>query len=127
MFVFGIFSWWYGAGWRGRALRLREGITGTMDYFSIDLLIGTLFAPFRQISAGKTTGSLDVQLHAFFDRLISRCIGAVMRIFMVVVGTIAIILHAVIGGLFLVTWAVIPLLPVIGVMLFVVGWIPWKF
>jgi hypothetical protein len=98
-----------------------------MDYFSIDLLIGTLFAPFRQISAGKTTGSLDVQLHAFFDRLISRCIGAVMRIFMVVVGTIAIILHAVIGGLFLVTWAVIPLLPVIGVMLFVVGWIPWKF
>ena len=126
MFVLGILSWWYGAGWRQRAVRLREHLAATEDYFSIDLLLRTLFSPFRQISAGKVKGSLSVQMHAFFDRLISRMIGGMVRLFMVVVGSVAIGLYAVIGAALLVAWAAVPLLPIVGVWLFLTGWIPWS-
>lgn len=125
MFIMGLLSWWYGAGWRGRWGSLREKLISATDYFSIDLLLKTFFSPFRQISAGKVGGSLNVQMHAFFDRLISRAIGACVRLVMIVAGLVAIILYAVIGTAFLVLWAVVPLLPIIGAILAVTGWIPW--
>jgi len=126
MFILGVVSWWYGAGWRQRITFLRARLTGVMDFFSIDLLLRTLFAPFRQISAGNVQGPIAVQMRAFFDQLISRSIGAVVRTFMIIIGCLAIILYAVIGGLLIVAWAFIPLLPIIAVILFSVRWIPWS-
>jgi len=126
MFVLDVLSWWYGAGWRGRAAKLKEQLAATEDYFSVDLLIKTLFSPFRQISAGKVQGPLGVQMRAFFDRLISRAIGGVVRSFMVVVGTVALALNTILGVVFLLVWAVVPLLPLVGLYLFVIGWMPWK-
>jgi hypothetical protein len=126
MFIVGILSWWYGSGWRQRAARLGERLAGTMDYFSIDLLLKTLFSPFRQISAGKVQGPLGVQMRAFLDRLISRIIGALIRFTMIIVGSLAILLRIIIGAVGLVLWAVVPLLPIAGVVLFLTGWIPWS-
>lgn len=126
MFVVGILSWWYSAGWRQRLTMLQERLARTIDYFSIDLLLRTLFSPFRQISAGRVDGPLGVKLHAFFDRLISRAIGAMVRSFMIVMGVFAIVLHGLIGTVALIVWAIIPLLPAIGLVLFIVGWVPWS-
>jgi len=126
MFIVGILGWWYGQGWGQRALRLRERLMSTLDYFSIDLLLRTFFSPFRQISAGKVRGPLGVQLRAFVDRLVSRAIGAMIRFTMIIIGSLAIILHAIIGTLILVLWGVVPLLPVIGLIFFVSGWVPWS-
>ena len=126
MFILGILSWWYGAGWRQRVTMLREKIASTMDYFSIDLLAKTLFSPFRQISAGKVQGPLGVQMRAFADRLISRVIGGMIRSFMIVIGAAAILLYSIIGCVFVVLWAVVPLLPIVGIVLFVSGWVPWS-
>jgi hypothetical protein len=126
MFVVGILSWWYSAGWRQRLTMLKERLATTVDYFSIDLLAGTLFSPFRQISAGKVNGPLGVKLHAFFDRLISRMIGAMVRSVMIIVGIGAIFLHSLIGVITLIVWAVIPLFPLIGIVLFSIGWVPWS-
>lgn len=125
MVLLGLLSWWYTTGWKQQAIGLREKIASTMDFFSIDLLLRTLFSPFRQISAGRVDGSLSVQMHAFFDRLISRLIGGMVRSFMIVFGSIAIALHAITGVALLVAWAFIPLLPVVGVILMSSGWIPW--
>lgn len=126
MFVVGILSWWYGAGWRQRFTILKERLATTMDYFSIDLLARTLFSPFRQISAGKVNGPLSVKMHAFFDRLISRAIGAMVRSFMIIFGIGAITIHSVIGVATLVMWAIVPIFPLIGILLFISGWIPWS-
>jgi hypothetical protein len=126
MFVVGILSWWYSAGWRQRLTMLQERLARTVDYFSIDLLLRTLFSPFRQISAGRVDGPLGVKLHAFFDRLISRAIGAMVRSFMIVMGVFAIVLHGLIGTVALIVWAIVPLLPAIGLVLFIVGWVPWS-
>lgn len=126
MFIAGMLSWWYKDGWRHRISRLGDKLASTMDYFSIDLLLKTFFSPFRQISAGKVRGPLGVQMRAFFDRLISRVIGAMIRFIMIIVGSLAIMLHAVIGLIGVVLWAFIPVLPIIGIILFVAGWMPWK-
>jgi hypothetical protein len=126
MFIVGILGWWYGQGWRQRAVRLGERLASTADYFSIDLLARTLFSPYRQISAGKVRGPLGVQLRAFFDRLVSRLIGAMIRLTMIVVGAVALVLYAFVGVALLAAWAVVPLGPVLGIVLFVVGWTPWS-
>lgn len=128
MFIVGMLSWWYGAGWKARTLIVRERIEGTMDFFSIDVLLRTLFSPYRQISAGKVDGSIGVLWRAFVDRTISRLIGFILRIVIVVVGSFAVVLQALIGALLLVLWVFIPLLPVIGFVLFISGWTPivWK-
>lgn len=125
MVIIGMLSWWYTTGWRQRVSLLREKLASTVDYFSIDLLLRTLFSPYRQISAGKVTGPLGVQMRAFFDRLISRMIGAMIRLFMIIVGIVAIMLHVIIGTIMVACWAVVPFAPIIGVVLFMTGWIPW--
>lgn len=125
MLLWAFLSWWYGDGWLQRALLVRERLVSTLDYFSIDLLLKTLFSPFRQISAGKVRGGIDVQVRAFFDRLISRIIGSIVRLIFIVVGSVWFMVVAIIGGIVLVAWAFVPLLPVVGIMLAVSGWTPW--
>ncbi len=126
MFIVGILSWWYGAGWKQRFTVLRERISSTADYFSIDLLLRTLFSPYRQISAGRVQGSLNIQMRAFFDRLLSRVIGAIVRSMMIVIGVAGILFYSVIGFILVVLWGVVPLVPVAGIALYIMGWIPWK-
>lgn len=125
MVFLGLLSWWYTTGWKQQALRLREKIASTMDFFSIDLLLRTLFSPFRQISAGHVDGPVNVQMRAFFDRLVSRLIGGMVRSFMIIFGSITIALHAISGAALLLAWAFIPFLPIAGIILMGSGWIPW--
>lgn len=126
MFIVGMLSWWYGAGWRQRLLAAREHIATTYDYFSIDLLLRTLFSPFRQISAGSVRGPLGVQMRAWFDRLISRTIGFIVRVLTIVIGSVTIALAGVLHVLGLLAWAVLPALPLVGLVLFLTGWMPWQ-
>lgn len=124
MFIVGILTWWYGSGLLMRIAIVRERIGSTMDYFSIDLLIVTLFSPFRQISAGGVTGSLGIKWRAFVDRLVSRIIGAIARLILIIVGSVGIILTIIIGFIAIVGWAIVPLLPIIGVIVSIIGWVP---
>lgn len=124
MFIVGLLSWWYGNGWMSEAQRVRERIASAADYFSISLLVRTLFSPFRQISAGRVDGPIGVRWRAFVDKIISRCIGALVRTCMIVVGIGWITLVAIIGGITLTLWLVVPALPIIGIVMAIVGWVP---
>lgn len=124
MLVVGILEWWYTAGWRRMIHDRLEGLHATADYFSIALLAKTLFAPFRQISADGVRGPLGVQVRAFVDKLISRCIGAIMRTIMIVLGVLAIILQVLSSIVGIILWAFIPLLPFIGAVVAFLGWAP---
>jgi hypothetical protein len=124
MFLVGILSWWYGNGWMSRVQIIKERLASSADFFSVGLLITTLFAPFRQISAGKVGGSISVQLRAFTDRLISRFVGAFVRIFMIIFGLVIMFFQAIFGILVIVIWPIIPLFIVIGLVMMVIGWVP---
>lgn len=126
MVIVGVLIWWYSAGWFGCILRVRDKLMGVYDYFSIDLLIRTLFSPFRQISAGRVDGPIGAQLRAFFDRLLSRIIGACVRLMTVVIGACALVVTLVWGVVKIVAWLVVPLLPVVGLCMMLIGWLPWR-
>jgi len=125
MFIVGMFSWWYGAGWKRCVTSVRERIASLYDYFSLGLLLRTLFAPFRQISAGKVRGSISDQARAWFDRLISRCVGACVRTAVLCTGVIALTIRSLVGLIEIVVWPLIPTIPVVAIVLTMMGWVPW--
>lgn len=116
-----LLRWWYGDGLRQRARMIANRLDGTIDYFSIDLLLKTLFAPFRQISAGRVDGPLGVQMRAMVDRLFSRIIGAIVRLFILIFGGVAIALQAIIGILLILLWGLMPAIPIVGIVLAILG------
>ncbi len=122
----GLLQWWYGAGWKQLLARMRSRLAGVYDYFSIDLLARTLFAPFRQISAGKVQGSLQVQWRAFVDRLVSRFIGGIVRLAMIITGIISLFIFAIMNILASIIWLIMPMAPALGVAIWLIGWVPWR-
>ena len=118
------FSWWYGEGWKHQLQHVTDRMVGLVDMFSIDLILRTLFSPFRQISAGRTDGPIGVQFRAFLDRLISRGIGAMVRTAVLIAGSITIVFSGFIGVLYLLVWPLLPILPLIGFVMMTTGWVP---
>lgn len=127
MFIVGLLRWWYTIGWYQRAQMTMERLNSTMDYFSIGLLIRTMFSLFRQDGAGAVDGPLSVKLQAFAGRLISRVLGAMIRSTVLILGVVTISVQAVLGVCVLLLWAVVPTLPIVGFALMTSGWIPWQF
>ncbi len=117
MIIFDLLGWWYLEGWRGFGRTLIEKMRGALSFFSLGALLRTLFAPFRQISANEGGAALQV----FLDRLVSRLVGAVVRIFLMIVGIVVFVLEAILSVLLMIAWPLVPLLPVICVVLTVMG------
>ncbi|TWP26500.1 hypothetical protein EUA60_02230 [TM7 phylum sp. oral taxon 346] len=124
MFIVGMISWWYSVGWKRAAVDVWESIERLYDTFSLGLLLKTLFAPWRQISAGKVRGPIGVQLRAFFDRLVSRIIGGFIRTITLMIGVVALCVMLLIGLLRLAIWPLIPFMPAAMVIAAISGWIP---
>ncbi len=125
MFIVGLFTWWYGAGWKKVGQIFINKLTASEDFFSIDLLLGSLFAPFKQISASSGSGgTLQMKLQAWFDKQFSRVIGAIIRITIIITGTTWMMIQVVMDVIIMLLWPIIPLLPVIGLILAIGGFLP---
>jgi len=125
MFLVGILSWWYGRGWLGQWRRVSDRWRTTVQFFSIGQLFSTLFSPFRQISAGSTNDPNPIAaLRAVFDQLISRIIGAFVRMFTIFAGMVVITLQVLYESFVMVIWLLLPLLPVVGFILLALNWVP---
>lgn len=101
--------------------KVRARIRAVLGFFSVGLLAGSLFAPFRQIAAGRAGGSLTAQLQAWGDRLFSRGIGFVVRSFLIILGIAIVIIVAGVGLVLCLLWPLLPLAPIIGVVLMGMG------
>jgi len=108
MLAFSMIQWWYTRGWKLSSAQLGSRFKNAADFFSLRLLVGNMFAPFRQISAGETTSSPSMWLSVFFDKLLSRVIGAVVRFLLLIIGIITIVIQAIGGILLVVLWPLIP-------------------
>ncbi|MDR1032807.1 MAG: hypothetical protein LBL84_02220 [Candidatus Nomurabacteria bacterium] len=129
MLLMSLFSWWYSGGLKKEAIYLVGAMSGSLDFFSIGLLVKTLFAPFRQIDAGGSAQApVDVQLKMFFDRLLSRIIGAFMRTIVILIGIAALVLQFVGSVLATLLYLLLPILPIAGAIMYIIGWVPqWPF
>jgi hypothetical protein len=110
-------SWWYGVGWSGLARNVRARVASALLFFSVGLLLKTLFDPFRQIDAGNVRGSLEVQLRAWFDRSFSRFVGFFVRMTVVVFGLVVAAMIGLIGVVQMLVWPLLPVLPLVGLAL----------
>ncbi|MDR0956237.1 MAG: hypothetical protein LBM73_03885 [Candidatus Nomurabacteria bacterium] len=117
MIIADFLTWWYAAGWRGQLGRIGQSFARASDQFSIPLLLRTLFQPFRQIAADDGGRSLQEKFSAALNKLFSRAVGAVMRIFMMIAGVIVLILLGILSLIRLVLWPLLPLLPIVGIIL----------
>ena len=118
MLIVDFLKWWYTRGWGLFARKLIDKLRNAADFFSISQLIKTLFAPLRQISAQRTDASDPASMLAnFFDRLLSRCIGAIVRLGILFFGTIAIIVEAALSLILVLIWPLIPLIPIACIVL----------
>lgn len=106
-------------------MKLFDKLRGAADFFSISLLIRTLFAPFKQIDANGGGNSLGDKMRAFGDRLISRIIGAIMRIGILIFGLILLLLESIIGFALVIAWPLMPFVPVVGIVLTCTGFSLW--
>ena len=118
-----MFFWWYSHGWKVFIEKVRTWFSSVTDFFSMSSLLRTLFKPYRQISAGsaRSDASLDLKFHMFLDRLVSRCIGFFSRLLILIVGTIIIIIVGTLSLAVIIVWPIVPLLPVAGIVLTVMG------
>lgn len=118
--------WWYGFGWLDQAKLVRVRFDRTADLFSIELSLRTFFKPFRQIDAeGARKGSLDVILRAMFDQLFSRFVGSFARMILIVVGSLAVFIEALVGVARLAVWPILPVMPLFGFWFMLLGWMSW--
>ena len=126
MLVTSLLLWWYGNGWRDQLGLFSDRLARSADYFSIVALLKSLFAPFRQISAGSIGNApLDAKMRAWIDKLVSRFIGALVRSAIIVIGLIALLFECLFGIIRLLVWPLLPFVPVAGIILAMMGWMPW--
>lgn len=122
MFIWYSMRWWYSAGWKWAWERgVTSRVAWCMEMFSVSTLVTSLFAPFKQTYAGGVRGSLGDHFRAFIDRTVSRVIGFIIRSILISVGLLCGLFSFFSGVLLLVLWALIPLLPLVGLVLLMSG------
>lgn len=116
-------SWWYADGLRGFIGRLGLQLAKMMDFFSVGLLIKTLFTPFRLIDSYSSGGeSLDAKVRAGIDKVIARLIGGLIRSAVLIFAVIVIFTTIVIDLVKVMLWLCAPSLPIVGALLLALGW-----
>lgn len=89
----------------------RNTVWFAFHYFSLPVLVGTLFSPWRRYSWSYRGGfSIGGYLEALASNLFSRVIGAVMRLPVIGTGLAAVFLTLVAGATVLASWFLLPLI-----------------
>lgn len=117
MLLADLFSWWYGAGWAHVWQYMAKRIADILEAFSVGLLLQTLFSPFRQISASKVTGPLDTAMRAWLDLQLSRLIGAMVRLVVIITGLVLALAVLVFTIIALVVWPLVPIVPIVALVI----------
>jgi len=112
-----LFFWWYGAGWLDIARRIGKRVVSIMQIFSVSILMSTLFSPWRRIITPPGR-SIDQILRGMIDNAVSRTIGFIVRVLVLITATIMTVVDSIVGFIFVVIW---PLLPVAAVYCLVRG------
>ena len=94
----------------------RQFIISLNRYFSINLLITTLFDPWRHDATDISRLPIRYWAQAIISNGVSRLIGFTVRFFVILIGVIGIGLTGIAGGLFLLAWYILPVLMVVSVV-----------
>ena len=112
--------WYYGEAIKDVLTAWRNYIIFSLNYFSIPLLLRTLFSPWKRDITRKPRG-LDLQ--KLFEYLafnsISRGIGFVVRFLTIIVGILFFFAVVVLGAVIFTIWLILPLV-IIGLLVWAI-------
>jgi len=113
--LFQYLTWHYVDQVRGILLAWKNFLRFNLNYFSISLLLKTLFSHWRKYQWSYGRG-FDIKRYAevFFSNLISRVIGAIIRFFLILIGVVAEIFIVLAGIIVFLGWLLLPVLLLAG-------------
>lgn len=118
MLFIDMITWWYGPGWVQRLSNLKMHLANWMKYFSLGILLKTLFQPWKQIVTVTGNGtSLGAKKDALIDNLVSRFVGFLVRSSVFFFALIVMATVLLLSLAYVIIWPLIPLLPVAFVVL----------
>lgn len=86
-----------------------------LNYFSLFILLKSLFSPWRKYRWNYPKGFNAVEfLNTLISNFFSRIIGAVMRVFLILAGIIFLMFTAVAGAVVFLFWIFIPFIIIAG-------------
>lgn len=115
MLFLNLLTWWFTKGWHQAAANTWRRMVRVADFFSVPILLRTLWAPWRRIVT-YPGASLDAKIRALADNLVSRCIGFTVRFMVLVAAAVLIGLTAVFGVIYIGAWPLVPLLVLVCLM-----------
>lgn len=103
-------SWHYGQGINFYVKRYNYAINWVVHYFSLQLLLPTLFSPWkRMVEVDNHTGfNFERWFKVFTYNLISRFMGATIRLLLFIVGLYVLVFIFIFGAIGMVVWTLIP-------------------
>ena len=103
--------WHYREGFQEALYNTINAVTGTLNFFSVPMLLRTLFWPWHGIMEAYGRGFDATNFFfVFFGNIISRVLGAVMRSVVIALGIAASISATLAGILFVALWLALPIL-----------------
>lgn len=122
MLLIDLFGWWYSRGWAWITHQLFAVKSKSIaDFFSIQDLLRTLFAPFRQDTIDTKKAPIGVKLQAFGGNIISRFLGFLIRGTLIIIGLGMLLLNVLVGVCVVLIWPLIPISPVVAVVFIAIG------
>jgi ATP-dependent Clp protease ATP-binding subunit ClpC len=103
-------SWFYSKGLDYYLKTWSDSINWVLHYFSLGLLLKTLFSPWKRLIEEDVGPGFDFQrkFEIFTFNLISRGIGAVVRLVLFFVGIVAVVFYCIGGAIGFVFWMALP-------------------
>ena len=106
--------WWYGRGWYDALWRINRHIRAIWRMFSVGILLKTLFDPWKRITPAPGAG-LDAAMRAMVDNLISRFVGFLTRLLVLIASLVITTLAITVGAAMAVGWLLLPIATVYSV------------
>lgn len=111
-------KWWYGAGWAWILSEYNKKLSMLLRNFSVVILLKTLFSPWKQL---YTEATLRNFFQALVDNTVSRVIGFIIRVFVLIAAGLIIFILTVCFIFLVAIWAFIPpaivILPILMVLI----------
>jgi len=110
--------WHYTKAWQDIFRIIGNYLWFVGNYFSINLLMQTLFSPWRRLSVAGGKGTSDTYLGALLVNSFMRLVGFFVRLVTIIVGAIALLFTITLACAFVIAWL---FLPIIAFFLFFAG------
>lgn len=108
----GFWSWHYSFGIKFYLHQYKSNLQSVVQYFSLPLLVKSLFAPWKKLIINEKTKGFNITeyFNVISFNLVSRIVGFIARLFLLITGSFILIFFAISGALGLILWYVFPFL-----------------